>query len=130
MADYTWTAYLRDIFVILAAAGLILACGYAALVAWQVYRFAKDLSVQLEPILISAQQSAQTVENTAGFLSNRFTTPANAATNTALGMFGLFQLYRQARQSAPGPAGPVVSPEVTGAMSPTVVAAAPPRGEA
>jgi hypothetical protein len=125
MLDYTWTAYLRDIFVILAAAGLILACGYAALVAWQVYRMAQALSVELEPILSSAQQSAQTVENTAGFLANRFTTPANAATNTALGMFGLFQLYRQARQAAPGPA-----PATSGPPAQVPAAPAPPSGDA
>jgi hypothetical protein len=127
MPEYTWTAYLRDIFVILAAAGLILACGYAALVAWQVYKFARALSVELEPILISAQQSAQTVENTAGFMANRFTTPANTATNTALGMFGLFQLYRQARQSPPSPALPS---DATEPAPPAVVATVPPPGDA
>jgi hypothetical protein len=95
--DATWTVYVRDIFIILAAAALILACTYLALVGWQIYRMAQSLSVELEPILSSVQQSAKTVENTTGFVSGRMTSPVMGATNTAAGLFGLFQLYRRAK---------------------------------
>ncbi len=95
--DYGWTVYVRDVFVILAAAALILVCGYIGLVAWQIYRLARDLGVELEPIVASAQRSAETVESTAGFLSGRYTTPATAASNTALGLYGMYQLFRRAR---------------------------------
>lgn len=112
--DYAWTVYVRDVFVILAAAALILVCGYLGLVAWQVYRLARELGTEIQPILASAQRSAETVENTAGFLASRYTTPAAAASNTALGLFGLYQLYRRTR--ADQAAQVAAPPAATGTM--------------
>jgi hypothetical protein len=112
--DFTWTAYLRDIFIILAAAALILVCLYFAFVTWQVHKMARALSVDLAPVIESAQHSARTVESTAGFVANRFTTPANAATSTALGMYGLWQLYRHGQAAPPEPiASPTAAPSPT-----------------
>jgi hypothetical protein len=99
--DYTWTAYVRDIFIILAAGTLVLASLYVGLVAWQVYRMAESLGTELRPILDSVENSARTVESTTDFLAGRFSSPANAAANSALGMLGLYHLYRQARATPP-----------------------------
>jgi hypothetical protein len=101
--DYAWTVYIRDVFVILAAVALVLVCLYLSLVGWQIYKIAAGLGVELEPIVTSLQSSASTVENTTNFLSGRFTSPTQAATNSALGLFGLYQLYREARRQQKEP---------------------------
>jgi hypothetical protein len=109
--DYAWTVYVRDVFVILAAAAVILVSLYLGMVGWQVYKIAAALGVELEPVVDALQSSASTMENTAGFLSGRFTSPAHAAANSALGLLGLYQLYRQARrQQDESGAGAVVPP--------------------
>jgi hypothetical protein len=114
--DYAWTVYVRDVFIILAAAALILVSLYLGLIGWQIYKLATELGTEVEPIVASLQSSASTVENTTSFLSGRFTTPAHAATNSLVGLMGLYQLYRQARQQ-PGAvaAGSAVPPPVSAA---------------
>jgi len=95
--DASWTGYVRDVFIILAAAAVLLVSAYLALVGWHLYRLASEVGVDLKPILTSAQRSAKTVETTTAFLAERSTTPLTAASSSALGLFGLLQLYRQFR---------------------------------
>jgi hypothetical protein len=86
---------LRDILIILAAGALILMALGMALVGWQVYRIARDLRDELQPIIDSVQDTADTVRDTAGFVGERVVAPTTGAVSAAAGAYGLLQLLQQ-----------------------------------
>lgn len=57
--------------VILAAAALILMSAFGALVLWQLYRLGREMQAEMQPILISMQDTTDTVRGTAEFVSQR-----------------------------------------------------------
>jgi hypothetical protein len=78
-------------------------------VGWQLYRLAMELRREVQPILDSIQDTADTVKGTASFVGERVVAPATGAVSTAAGAYGLLQLvqqfYREQRRS-PAEQGP------------------------
>jgi archaellum component FlaG (FlaF/FlaG flagellin family) len=88
----SWHAVLRDIMVILAAASVISTALFAGLVAWQLYRLAKEMRDEAQPIIDSVETTAKTVQGTAEFVNHRTVPPVV----TAVGLGStVFSVYRQ-----------------------------------
>lgn len=100
-----WYVVLRDILLILAAAAVILAAGFGGLVAWQLYRLGREVHSELQPLLASLQDTADTVRNTAGFVSERMVSPAEGAVGMAASAFGVFQLVQELYKNRRRPQG-------------------------
>lgn len=69
--DTAWYVVLRDLMVMLAAAAVVATSVFLALVGWQLYRLGKDVYVEIQPLLASMQDTADTVRHTAGFVNER-----------------------------------------------------------
>ena len=92
--ESTWE-WIRDFLIILAAAGVIVVSLFTALVSWQVYRLARELRDQLQPILESLQDTAETVRDTAEFMGGRVVSPAVSVFGAAAGARGVLGLLRE-----------------------------------
>jgi hypothetical protein len=82
---------------------------FTALVAWQLYRLGREVYVEIQPLLASMQDTADTVRNTAGFVSERLYT-REGVVGVAAGAVGLAQhvrdAYRDLKRTAGGPGRP------------------------
>lgn len=101
-----WYVVLRDIMVILAATALVVLSLFAALVLWQLYRLGRELYTQVQPVVESMNETAETVKGTAGFMSDRLASPATSVASVSAGTYGLFGYLRALRRGQ-GPVAPV-----------------------
>jgi hypothetical protein len=99
-----WHVVLRDILVILAAAAVTLTSLLGAVLGWRLYRLARELQADLQPIIEAAQETADTVRGTAGFVSDRMVAPATTAAASAAGLYSMFRLLGEfyAHSKRPG----------------------------
>jgi len=86
---------LRDVLIILAATALVLTSLFASLIAWQLYRLAREVHDEVKPILASVQATADTVRGTADYVGERFVVPAAGAVGVAAQVTGAYQLVQQ-----------------------------------
>lgn len=74
-----WYVVLRDLLIILAALATILAAGFASIVFWRLYRLAREIRAQLEPIVASVDRTAATLRDSSAFVK-RSRVPAPVTT--------------------------------------------------
>jgi hypothetical protein len=89
--------------VILSAATLILVSVFTGLVAWRLYRMARELQADLMPVIAAIQDTADTVRDTTGYVGKRAVSPALGVVGAASGALELYgqlrELYRGLRRS-------------------------------
>lgn len=93
--DNAWHVVLRDIMVILAASSLVLVSVFAALVVWRLYRLGRVLHADLQPVIASLRQTADTVRDATSFTSGRAVSPAVGVIGAASGAFEVVRLLKQ-----------------------------------
>lgn len=71
-----WHVVLRDITIILAAAALILVTIFLAMVAWQLYKLAKEVHADSSPLLDAVTATALTIRDTVDYVNARVVLPA------------------------------------------------------
>lgn len=124
-----FTVILRDIMVILATSALVVMSLFGALVLWQLYRLGRELHAEMQPILASAQETAETVRGTAQFVSHRMTSRVSAAVSLGYTAHSFYQLVQQfyhglrdggtdARPTAAVPTSPQPAAPVPGPAAP------------
>jgi hypothetical protein len=96
-----WYVILRDIMIILAAAALVLMSLFAVVVLWQLYRLGKELSAEVQPVIESMQETTETVKGTAGFMSDRMSSPASSVVSVSASSYGLVGYLRSLRRAPP-----------------------------
>jgi len=93
--------------VILAALSVILVAVFAALVSWRVYVIAKDLKRQLEPVIETVNQTADTVRGGAAFVAGGHVPRPAAAVGMAAGAYRAAGLARHLWRGRRGAAAEV-----------------------
>jgi len=100
-----FTVILRDVMVVLASAALMLASVFGALVVWQVYRLARELRAEVQPILASVQETTETVRDTTAFVGRRMSSRMSALVSLGASARGAYRLvgqfYGDLRRDAP-----------------------------
>jgi hypothetical protein len=90
-----WYVILRDIMVILAAASVIVMSVFVALVAWRLYVIGRELQVELQPVIETMNQTANTVRDSSSFVAGHTVPPPVGAIGVAAGVYQLYVLVRQ-----------------------------------
>ncbi len=96
--DGAWHVFLRDILIIVSAAALLVTLIMTMLVSWQVLRLARELRDEVQPILASVKDTADTVRHTADFVGGKVVSPAATAVGSAAGARGLIVIMRELYQ--------------------------------
>jgi hypothetical protein len=103
--DSSWHVVLRDISIMLAAGSVMAAAAFAVVVLWQLYRLAIELQDESAPILDAVRQTAETVQNTAGFVGQQSVPPAVRMAGLSAGAVRvsreLNRFYRGLRHTEP-----------------------------
>ena len=130
-----FTVILRDIMVILAASALVAMSVFGVLVLWQLYRLGRELHSEMQPILASVQDTAETVHGAARFISGRMSERVSAVVSLGYTAHAFYQLVQQfyrglgrgARPAAPARAVsvPPVSAPMSGSKAPSPGAGPP-----
>ena len=103
--DNSWHAVLRDVIIILATGTLIPVAVFCALIAWQIYRLAREAYEEVKPLIASLRTSVESVEHTASFMADRMVSPASGALSSAAGAWGILQYVRTLKQARAKTAG-------------------------
>jgi tellurite resistance protein TehA-like permease len=101
-----WYVILRDLMVILSAASLIVVCVFTALVVWRLYKLAKEVRGQLEPIIGSMGRTADTVKVSGSFMTTRQVPSPMAAVGVAAGTYHLYNMLRMFQRGMASPPAP------------------------
>ncbi len=70
-----WHVVLRDVMVFLAALALFVTAAFMAMVGWQLWRLAKAIYGDSEPIVASVRRLIDGLSDTFGYVSSRVITP-------------------------------------------------------
>lgn len=85
--------------VILAAAVIIVTSAFVALVAWRLYRIGKELQHDVEPVVGSMRETADTVTKTTSFVGSGAVSPVVSVVGFAGGLAHLARVVDQARRA-------------------------------
>ncbi len=89
--------------VILAAAVIIATSAFIALVAWRLYRIMRELQHDVEPVVASMRDTADTVTKTTAFVGSGAVSPAVSVVGFAGGLAHLARVVDQARRARRSP---------------------------
>jgi len=71
-----WHAVLRDIMIILATSSIVLASLFLALVGWQLWRLAREVYGESEPVVDAVKRLIASVSDTVEYVNRRVVKPA------------------------------------------------------
>lgn len=90
-----WHVVLRDVMVFLAAMALFVSSVFMTLVGWQLWRLARELYGDSEPIVASIRRLVDSLGDTVGYVSERMIAPSADAVGGIRSARGLSPMRRQ-----------------------------------